>query len=136
MTDFFTRRSAAILVTCASALVAGCASQGGATPEDNVGNYMVAPGKYQFFACPNLAQALTGLKTREAELASLIAKAGPDAGGSFVSAIAYRPEYMQTRGNIVAVRKEAAVKNCPPQVLEPPEPVKQASPASPARRKR
>jgi hypothetical protein len=58
--------------------------------------------------------------TREQELDALIAKAGSDAGGRFVSAIAYRAEHTQAHGNLVEIRKAQAEKNCPPVVVEAP----------------
>ena len=102
-------------------LLSGCATQGGA-PEDRVGSLMVSPGKYQFYPCANLAAQTVSLKARERELEALIAKAGPGAGGSLVSAVSYRPEYLQVRGNLAEVRKAEAAKNCPPPGAAPPAP--------------
>jgi len=41
-----------------------------------------------------------------------MAKAGPDASGHFVSTIAYRPEYLQLRGQMNEIRKTSAEKKC------------------------
>jgi hypothetical protein len=119
VSEIVDRFRVAVAVVFASALLAACSSQS-ATTEDNVGSFMVAPGKYEFYTCAHLALQTTAMKTRESELAALIAKAGPDAGGSFVSAIAYRPEYIQARGNLIEIRKAEVAQNCPPQVVEAP----------------
>ena len=114
---------AALGVTLASVLLAGCAGQG-PTSADRVGASMVAPGKYRFYTCAHLAQQTVALRTRERELDALIARAGTGTGGSIVSAVAYRPEYVQTRGNLIEVRKTEVEKDCPatPVVAEIPPP--------------
>lgn len=124
-------RRAGIALLMAAPL-AGCAT--GSTNEERMGSFFVAPGKYQFYTCGHLTQATNGLKQREKELEGLIAKAGTGSGGSFVSAVAYRPEILQVRGNLAEVRREEAAKNCPPAVAEaPPKP---AAPGAAARKKR
>ena len=105
-------------------LLSACSTQGGSA-EDRVGSFLAAPGKYQFYTCAHLAAQTTTLKARERELDALIAKAGPGAGGSLVSAVSYRPEQAQVRGNLAEVRKAEAEKNCPPSVAAAP-------PAAPA----
>jgi hypothetical protein len=40
-----------------------------------------------------------------------MAKAGVDSGGWFVSDLAYRPEYVQLRGEMNELRKASAEKN-------------------------
>ncbi|MCF8476896.1 MAG: hypothetical protein K9G60_07685 [Pseudolabrys sp.] len=95
----------------AAVLLAGCSETGG-THEDRVGRLLVAPGKYTFYNCAQLAQAAEALRSREVELTALIAKAGPGAGGTMVSAVAYRPEYYQLRGEMNELRRETAEKNC------------------------
>ena len=41
-----------------------------------------------------------------------MAKAGPDASGRFVSTIAYRPEYLQLRGQMNEISRTSAEKKC------------------------
>lgn len=102
-----------------AALLSGCATQG-VTGEDRIGSMMVAPGKYEFYTCAHLAAMTASLKVRERELEALIARAGPGAGGSLVSAVSYQPEYLQARGNLAEVRRAEAAKNCPPSVAAAP----------------
>src|SRR5215470_11509965 len=62
--------------------------------------------------CPELANTARGIEVRQRELAALMAKAEVDAGGRFISAQAYGPEYAQLRGRMDQLRKTAAEKNC------------------------
>ncbi|MDP2294927.1 MAG: hypothetical protein Q8M24_05630 [Pseudolabrys sp.] len=114
--------------------LAACATQGGTT-EERMGSNLVSPGKFRFYSCEHLARQTVLMTTRAMELEGLIAKAGPGAGGSFVSAIAYRPEYLQVRGNLVELRKEQAEKNCapPPTVAAPVHPAAAKPRARPKR---
>jgi len=73
---------------------------------------LVAPDKFTLYNCAQLAEAAQANAARQRELELLIAKAGPDAGGPLVSAVAYRPEYAQKRGEMNELRKTAAEKNC------------------------
>ena len=127
MSETMHRHRAALVVVFASALLAGCSSQT-STTEERMGSFLVAPGKFEFYTCAHLAQQTAAFKAREKELEGLIARAGPDAGGRFVSAMAYRPEYIQTRGNLVEVRRTEVAKNCPPTVVVPPATPAAASP--------
>ena len=90
-----------------------------------MGRFLVAPGKYTLYNCAQLAQTMETVSERERELADLIAKAGPGAGGSFVSSVAYRPEYYQVHGEMNELRRTAAEKKCKfvPGVEKPSVPV-------------
>lgn len=110
-------RSASMALLLA-AVLGGCATQG--TNEERMGSFVTAPGKYQFHTCAHLVQTTAGLRVRERELDNLIVRAESGAGGGFVSAIAYRPELLQVRGNLAEVRREETAKNCPPAVVAPP----------------
>jgi hypothetical protein len=124
---------AIVLAAALASLLGGCAMQSNAT-DDKVGSYMVSPGKYQFYTCAHLAAATVTFKTRERELEALMAKAGTDSGGRFVASIAYRPEYIQVRGNLIEVRKVEAEKNCPAVAAVEAPPA--SAGAGPPRRKR
>lgn len=82
--------------------------------EDRLGNFLVAPGKYQLYDCQQLAQTASGYITRERELREAKAKAEAAPGGEFVSALAYSGEYGQVRGNIDELRREVTEKKCDP----------------------
>ena len=93
-----------------AALLAGCTE--GGTADDRMGRFLVSPGKYDLYPCPQMGDRGVELAIRQDELEALIAKAGPGAGGSFASAVAYRPEYLQVRAEMTELRKAASAKNC------------------------
>ena len=71
-------------------------------------NFLVAPGKYMLFNCQQLDVAAKTNQKRMAELEALMAKSGSE----FANMIAYRPEYLQLRGEMADMRREAADKKC------------------------
>lgn len=118
------------LVTAAmAALLAGCATQGGF--EDRASSFLVTPGKYTLYSCPQLALQVTAQKAREQQLDALMAKAGSGPGGAVAATLAYRTEYSQVRGELAELAKESAAKNCPP----PPAPKPAAAPSPPKPKK-
>jgi hypothetical protein len=94
-----------------AAALAGCTTAGG-TSDDKMGRFLVAPDKFTLYNCAQLADAAQANIARQRELEMLMTKAEPDAGGPLVSAVAYRPEYAQMRGEMNELRKTAAEKNC------------------------
>ena len=85
----------------ASGLLSGCAAS-----DDASGRFLVQPDRYQLYSCRELSEAAQAIGARQRELEGLMAKAGPDASGRFVSTIAYRPEYLQLRGQMNATEKK------------------------------
>lgn len=63
-------------------------------------------------SCRELAEVAQTISARQLELEGLMAKAGPDASGRFVSTIAYRPEYLQLRGQMNEIRRTSTEKKC------------------------
>ena len=102
-----TTRIPLIIGAGASALLSGCAAS-----DDASGRFLVQPDRYQLYSCRELAEAAQGIGARQLELEGLMAKAGSDASGHFVSTIAYRPEYLQLRGQMNEIRKTSAEKKC------------------------
>ena len=92
--------------------LSGCAS---VMTDETASRAFVAPGKYSLYTCGDLAQQLKTSQTREKELEGLMAKAEQGPGGALVSALAYRTEYVQARGDQLELAKTAADKNCTPQ---------------------
>jgi hypothetical protein len=115
----------------AAGLLAGCATSG-----DTAATLMTAPGGYDFYSCPQLAQTAASLKLRRTELEHLMAKAESDAGGRVMSAIGYRPDYLKTRGALHEVERTARDKQCDMSIApaKPPAPPRAAS-TVPARAK-
>jgi hypothetical protein len=100
-------RALPILVTSV-AIMSLC----GCTSEETAGRFLVAPGQYVLYSCGEMADQARAIANRQHELAALMQKAETDAGGRFVSAQAYQPEYNLLRGRMDQLRKTAAEKNC------------------------
>ena len=99
-------------VALIAAIVAGCTTQQGGNSDDRLGRFLVAPDKFVLYGCPQLAERATAINIREKELLGLMAKAGEGSGGRLVSTVAYRPEYIELRGEMNELRSAAAAKNC------------------------
>jgi hypothetical protein len=89
------------------AVLSGCAAS-----DDTSGRFLVQPDKYQLYSCRELDEAAKTVGARQLELEGEMAKAGPDASGRFVSNIAYRPEYLQLRGQMNEIHRTSAEKKC------------------------
>ena len=93
------------------AMLSGCTSSGG-TSDETLGRILFSPGKYALYTCPEIADRVTANVARQRVLEGLMAKAGAGSGGRMVSSVAYRPEYLELRGEMVELRRVAAEKNC------------------------
>jgi hypothetical protein len=91
----------------AASILCGCAMS-----DDNAGRFLVQPDRYVLYSCKELAAAAQANATRQQELEKLMAKAGVDSSGQFVSNLAYRPEYAQLRGQMNELRRTSDEKNC------------------------
>jgi hypothetical protein len=85
---------------------------GCAISDDSMARFLVAPGKYELYSCPELLRQASETARRQHELEQLITKAGQDASGQFVSTLAYRPDYLSARGEMRELREAARAKNC------------------------
>jgi hypothetical protein len=88
-------------------LVGGCAMS-----DDKAASLLVAPGDYDLYSCPQLAQAAAQLRKRQLELEGVMAKADTDTGGRMMSTIGYRPEYLKIRGEQHEMQRTAREKQC------------------------
>ena len=73
--------------------LSGCADMG-----DTMTSAFADPAKYDLFECNQLEPERTRLAARAAELQGLMAKAETGVAGSVVAELAYRNEYISTRG--------------------------------------
>jgi len=96
-----------MIIVLVAALMGGCTAS-----DETAARFLVAPDQYVLYNCPQLAEAAQVTATRQRELETLMAKADTDSGGRAVSAMSYRPEYLQLRGRMTELRKEAATKHC------------------------
>lgn len=90
----------------AAVALCGCAS------DDSAGRFLVAPDRYVLYNCTQLADAAQLNFTRQQELEKLMAKAEAGSGGTIASNLAYRPEYVQLRGEMNELLRTAGEKNC------------------------
>ncbi len=98
------RTSLAIAGALAATLYAGAAS----ADDDMFSHFLVAPGKYVLFNCQQLDVAAKTNEKRMRELEGLMARSGSE----LANAVAYRPEYLQLRGEMADIRQETADKKC------------------------
>ena len=96
---------AAALVVLALAL-SGCADASG----DSWTTAFVDPASYELYDCKQLEPVRKSLAVREAELEGLMAKAQTGVGGPVISELAYRNDYITTRGQ-ARLAEEAWRKN-------------------------
>jgi len=79
-----------------------------AADDDMLSHFLVAPGKYVLFNCQQLDLAGKTNEKRMRELEGLMARSG----SNLANAIAYKPEYLQLRGEQADIQREAADKKC------------------------
>jgi hypothetical protein len=109
---------ARVKLTALSCALLGLLALGGcAGSEDMIGRVLVAPGDYQFYNCQQLASTAKSLGARMQELEQLMAKSSQGPGGGLVNAMAYKPDYLNVRGQLNEARREAASKNCDEQQM-------------------
>lgn len=90
--------------------IAGCATN--ASSDAAAERFLVAPGKYVLFNCTQIGQEAGENMQRQRELEALMMRAGPSSAGQLVSAVAYRPEYLQLRGQMTNLQRTAVDKKC------------------------
>jgi hypothetical protein len=98
-----------------AAALAGCAVSG-----EHAEDFYVAPGKYIFYDCKQLAGVAAHFEQRDKELKNLMARAKQGGGGDLVSAMAYNSDYYSNLGELKDVRREQAEKKCDPSITAPP----------------
>jgi hypothetical protein len=96
-----------VLAVAVPVFLAGCAVSG-----ERAEDFYVAPGKYIFYDCTQLAGAAAHFVQRDKELLNLMARAKQGAGGELVSAMAYNSDYYSNLGELKDVRREQAEKKC------------------------
>src|SRR5262245_60382668 len=84
-------RTAAVLAL--ALVLPGCADM-----SDSMSTAFADPAKYDLYDCKRLEPERKRLAERTAELQGLMAKAETGVGGTVVAEVAYRNEYIATRG--------------------------------------
>jgi hypothetical protein len=116
----------------ATLLGLGLLLQGCAEMSDTMSLAFADPAKYDLYDCKQLEPERKRLADRTAELQGLMAKAETGAGGAVVAEVAYRNEYIATRGQAKLAEQAwqknrcretvpgAAMPVAPPAVPPPP----------------
>src|SRR4051812_9704357 len=75
-------------------------------------SFLVAPGKYQYHNCEQLAGAAKATSARQQELKGLIEKAERGAAGALVGTIAYKSDYLTSIDELRLIEATAREKQC------------------------
>ncbi len=93
---------------------------GGCTSSINVmGDPFVAPRKFQYLRCQDIAKRLVDTQKREQELRTLMDRSAAGAGGSTVNIFVYEPEYQSVSSELQQLKEAAVEKNCKPEPVKP-----------------
>jgi hypothetical protein len=88
------------------------ASLGGCATSLNVDPF-VAPAKFQFLRCEDIAKRLISTEARERELRGLMDRASTDTGGAAVNMLVYQPDYQTVQSELRQLHEAAVEKQCP-----------------------
>jgi len=102
----------------ATLLTAG-ALGGCAASFDAVRDPFVAPAKFQFLRCEDIAARLVSTQTREQELRGLMDRANTGVGGPAVNMLVYEPDMQTTQSELRQLREAAVEKKCPDPPSKP-----------------
>jgi hypothetical protein len=105
---------AAFMATSIVSSLAGCAST-----VSMVGDPFVAPQKFQFLRCEDIAKQLVTTKAREQELRTLMDRSSAGTGGSTVNLFVYQPDYQQVASELQQLKEAQVEKQCPPEKADP-----------------
>jgi hypothetical protein len=104
----FGRAVGLAMVVAMAAGLAGCASMS----EQTARAVFAAPAKFDDKTCPEIDTLITSNRSRQKDLEQLMARADQAPSGGFVNAIAYRPDYVQVRGDLERLAKAREDKQC------------------------
>ena len=103
-----TRLGAAMLLAAA---LGGCAGV-----METFGDPYIAPGKFRFLRCPDIAARQDTAEARHTELLALMERSGGGAVNTFV----YGPDLNNVEAELRALQQTAAEKNCPANITKAP----------------
>jgi hypothetical protein len=109
LTRMRTRLGAAMLLAAA---FGGCA--------ETIGDPYVAPGKFRFLRCPDIAARQDTAEARHTELLALMKRSGAGVGGGAVNTFVYGPDLNNVEAELRALQQTAAEKNCPVNTTKAP----------------
>ena len=88
------------------------ATLGGCATSLNVDPF-VAPAKFQFLRCEDIAKRLAATQTREQELRTLMDRAETGFGGPAVNMLVYQPDLQTVQSELRQLRDAGVEKRCP-----------------------
>ena len=94
-------------ILLSGAMLAACSSS-----SDSSFSIFADPGKYQYYTCPQIAEAMKSQTQRVQDLKVLIDKADQSAGGAAVGFIAYKADYVAAEEELASVHASARSKSC------------------------
>jgi hypothetical protein len=94
-----------------AAALGGCAGV-----METFGDPYIAPGKFRFLRCPDIAARQDTADARHKELLALMERSGVDAVNTFV----YGPDLNNVEAELRALQQTAAEKNCPANITKTP----------------
>jgi hypothetical protein len=80
--------------------------------DEDMARFLVAPGKFDLYTCPELIREVGANGQRRRQLEQLMAKAVQEDDGRLVSTLVYRPDYLSAQGELRDLREAAAAKKC------------------------
>jgi hypothetical protein len=93
---------------------------GGCTSSVNfIGDPFVAPRKFQYLRCQDIAKRLVDTQKREQELRTLMDRSAAGTGGSTVNMFVYEPEYQSVTSELQQLKEATVEKNCKPEPVKP-----------------
>jgi hypothetical protein len=112
------RAFAGVAFAACAALLSGCANMG-----DGMTSAFADPSRYNLYDCKQLETERKSLSTRLAELQGLMNKAQDGFGGPVIAEVAYRNEYIATRGQAKNAEEAWVLNKCretPAKAAAPP----------------
>jgi len=95
------------------AMVLAAALGGCAGLSQTVGDPYVAPGKFDFLRCPDIATRLEAAEARHKELGALMERSGGGVGGGAVNMFVYQPDLSSNEAELRELKQVSAEKKCP-----------------------
>ena len=102
-----TRAAGLAGILLSGAMLAACSSS-----SDTAFSIFAEPGKYQFYTCQQIADAMKAQTQHVQDLKTLIDKADQSTGGAAVGFIAYKADYVAAEEELDSLRAAARSKSC------------------------
>jgi hypothetical protein len=101
-----------------AAMLVATALGGCAATMNAIGDPVMAPGKFQFLGCDDIAKRWTAAQSREQELRVLMDRADRGVGGSTVNVLVYGPDLQTVQSELRQLRVTAGEKRCSEEALK------------------